>query len=287
MVEYAYDSWGKQLSCTGTLATDLGVLNPFRYRGYVYDEETRWYYLKSRYYDPETCRFISADVLLSTGQGVIGHNCFAYCNNNPVNACDSEGVFPFLAVTAIIGAVVGAVAGGIIAAANGGDTADIIAGAAIGAAAGGLLGLGAGAAASSVVSGSLLATSADIAANLSLIPPAVSSSGAVVVSSVSETTVIAVATATEVSIGYIGTASVITNPNIMYSKKSRQSGKERATDKPSWVNRNMVDNTQSAQENAARLLNDKYGVGGWKSGAKSEYNRIVKWLTRSAILSGD
>ena len=220
VVEYTYDSWGKPLSCTGTLATTLGVLNPFRYRGYVYDEETGFYYLKSRYYDPETCRFISADVLLSTGQGVIGHNCFAYCNNNPVNACDSEGVFPFLAVTAIIGAVVGAVAGGIIAAANGGDTADIIAGAAIGAAAGGLLGLGAGAAASSVVSGSLLATSADIAANLSLIPPAVSSSGAVVVSSVSETTVTAVAAAIEVSIGCIGTASVITNPNIMYSKRS-------------------------------------------------------------------
>ena len=40
VVEYAYDSWGKPLSCTGTLATTLGVLNPFRYRGYVYDEET-------------------------------------------------------------------------------------------------------------------------------------------------------------------------------------------------------------------------------------------------------
>ena len=69
VVEYFYDSWGKPLSCTGTLAATLGVLNPFRYRGYVYDEETQWYYLKSRYYDPEICRFISADELLSTGQG--------------------------------------------------------------------------------------------------------------------------------------------------------------------------------------------------------------------------
>ena len=91
VVEYSYDSWGKQLSCTGTLATTLGVLNPFRYRGYVYDEETGFYYLKSRYYDPETCRFISADVYLSTGQGVLGHNCFAYCLNNPANLVDDEG----------------------------------------------------------------------------------------------------------------------------------------------------------------------------------------------------
>ena len=94
MVEYFYDSWGKPLSCTGTLATTLGVLNPFRYRGYVYDEETQWYYLKSRYYDPETCRFVSADVLLSTGQGVLGHNCYAYCLNNPVALSDASGVAP-------------------------------------------------------------------------------------------------------------------------------------------------------------------------------------------------
>ena len=91
VVEYAYDSWGKLLSCTGTLATTLGALNPFRYRGYVYDEETQWYYLKSRYYDPETCRFISADVLLSTGQGVLGHNCYSYCLNDPVNMVDEWG----------------------------------------------------------------------------------------------------------------------------------------------------------------------------------------------------
>ena len=94
VVEYTYDSWGKQLSCTGTLATTLGALNPFRYRGYVYDEETQWYYLRSRYYDPETCRFISADVLLSTGQGVLGHNCYTYCNNNPINFFDNDGEIP-------------------------------------------------------------------------------------------------------------------------------------------------------------------------------------------------
>ena len=91
VVEYLYDSWGKAISVMGTLATTLGADQPFRYRGYVYDTETGWYYLRSRYYDPTTCRFISADVLLSTGQGVIGHNSFAYCLNTPNNGADSNG----------------------------------------------------------------------------------------------------------------------------------------------------------------------------------------------------
>ena len=67
--------------------------NPFRYRGYVYDEETGFYYLQSRYYNPEVGRFISSDVLLSTGQGVLGHNAYAYCLNNPVNMSDSCGSY--------------------------------------------------------------------------------------------------------------------------------------------------------------------------------------------------
>ncbi len=99
VVEYTYDSWGKLLSVTGSLSSTLGADQPFRYRGYVYDEETQLYYLQSRYYDPAICRFISADVYLSTGQGVIGHNAFAYCLNNPICRSDSAGnyseVFPW------------------------------------------------------------------------------------------------------------------------------------------------------------------------------------------------
>lgn len=91
VVEYTYDSWGKQLTCTGSLASTLGALNPLRYRGYVYDEETSWYYLQSRYYDPGIGRFISADVYLSTGQGVLGCNAYCYCGNNPVNNLDASG----------------------------------------------------------------------------------------------------------------------------------------------------------------------------------------------------
>ena len=92
VVEYTYDSWGKLIATTGSLANTVGANQPFRYRGYVYDEETGWYYLQTRYYDPTTCRFISADVLLSTGQGVIGHNSFAYCLNSPIMRIDPWGM---------------------------------------------------------------------------------------------------------------------------------------------------------------------------------------------------
>ena len=95
VVEYTYDSWGKLLSTSGSLAETFGAEQPFRYRGYVYDEETGWYYLQSRYYNPKVGRFISADVYLSTGQGVLGHNTYAYCLNNPVNCLDSAGILKF------------------------------------------------------------------------------------------------------------------------------------------------------------------------------------------------
>ena len=91
VVSYTYDAWGNLLSCTGTMAETLGTLNPLRYRGYVYDTETGLYYLQSRYYNPQWGRFINADGYVSTGQGLLGNNMFAYCNNNPVLFCDPSG----------------------------------------------------------------------------------------------------------------------------------------------------------------------------------------------------
>ena len=91
VVQYSYDAWGKILSVTGSMANTLGAQNPFRYRGYVYDNETGVYYLQSRYYDPEMGRFINADVFASTGQGLLGNNMFAYCGNNPIVRIDTSG----------------------------------------------------------------------------------------------------------------------------------------------------------------------------------------------------
>ncbi len=73
------------------MAATLGTLNPLTYRGYVYDHETGLYYLQSRYYNPTIRQFISPDAFVSTGQGYLGYNMFAYCNNNPVVFKDSSG----------------------------------------------------------------------------------------------------------------------------------------------------------------------------------------------------
>ena len=93
VVSYIYDAWGKVYSVTGSMADTLGTINPIRYRSYYYDNETGFYYLNSRYYDPEVKRFINADSNLYPQTGLLGVNLFAYCRNNPVNLYDENGEF--------------------------------------------------------------------------------------------------------------------------------------------------------------------------------------------------
>ena len=87
VAEYSYDAWGNLLDWSGPLAER----NPIRYRGYYYDTETGFYYLQSRYYDPQTGRFINADGLITTSQGLMSYNMFAYCLDNSVNYSDNAG----------------------------------------------------------------------------------------------------------------------------------------------------------------------------------------------------
>lgn len=171
---YTYDTWGRLVSIKNGSGTDItynttsiGYINPIRYRGYYYDNETGFYYLQSRYYDPMIGRFINADSQLNVGEGPLGCNLFAYCGNDPVNFIDTSGSIPFMVITAAIGIVVGAIAGGIIAAISGGD---VCAGIILGSLAGGLIGLGAGALAGAMLAGSVVAsTSAVVAGGSGLI----------------------------------------------------------------------------------------------------------------------
>ena len=84
---------------SGTLAETLGTVQPFRYRGYVFDEETGLYYLRSRYYNAERCRFVNADSVLLNG--LLGSNQQAYCCNNPVMHSDNSGYGKELSITTI------------------------------------------------------------------------------------------------------------------------------------------------------------------------------------------
>ena len=96
VVKYIYDPWGKILSTTGSLASTVGTVQPFRYRGYVYDVETELYYLRSRYYNSIWNRFINGDLS-------IAGNLFCYCGNSIVAFADSEGEMPVLLLNALSG----------------------------------------------------------------------------------------------------------------------------------------------------------------------------------------
>ena len=108
VVRYTYDSWGKVLTITdaqGNPITDesnIGHINPYRYRGYRYDSETGLYYLQSRYYNPEWGRFINFDNYGGQVGDLLSHNGYAYCMNNPANMKDDSGNFSLLATLGTI-----------------------------------------------------------------------------------------------------------------------------------------------------------------------------------------
>ena len=99
LVKYEYDPWGKCTIVSDTSENNLGTLNPFRYRGYYYDEETGFYYLQSRYYDCNTCKFINADdpsILLAAPFNVQCVHIYDYCENNPIMFVDYSGKKAFV-----------------------------------------------------------------------------------------------------------------------------------------------------------------------------------------------
>ncbi|MDO4816038.1 MAG: RHS repeat-associated core domain-containing protein [Bacillota bacterium] len=74
---------------------------------YYQHQETGFYYLQSRYYDPEICRFINADIFVTTDMSrLLSANMFSYCENNPVMGYDPNGEWIHIAVGAFIGAAI-------------------------------------------------------------------------------------------------------------------------------------------------------------------------------------
>ncbi len=134
VVNYVYDAWGNHAVVDEngndiTAIDHIGVLNPFRYRGYYYDVETGLYYLQTRYYDPELCRFISQDsVDYADPEKINGLNLYAYCANNPVMNVDPTGEFfwAFLIGMFISGLISGTVRA-VKQAINGGSARDCLA----------------------------------------------------------------------------------------------------------------------------------------------------------------
>ena len=84
---YQYDAYGNLLKETGN------VENPYRYAGYRYDKETGLYYLQSRYYNPETGRFLTRDTFEGFEKEPLSLNKYAYTENNPVMKIDPNGYY--------------------------------------------------------------------------------------------------------------------------------------------------------------------------------------------------
>lgn len=122
VVEYFYDAWGNHVVRDDSGEVKIGEKNPFRYRGYYYDVETGFYYLQSRYYDPEVGRFITIDNIdYADPETINGLNLYAYCNNNPVMFVDPTGhLFLFCLIAFMItGALLGGLKKGVEAYNNG------------------------------------------------------------------------------------------------------------------------------------------------------------------------
>ncbi len=119
VAEYTYNAWGEH-TVTNHTSANIGNINPFRYRGYFYDNETGYYYLNTRYYNPQIKRFISADNInyLGANGDLNAYNLYAYCSNNPVMYVDPNGniaISTAILIGAIVGVGVGGLIGGIVA----------------------------------------------------------------------------------------------------------------------------------------------------------------------------
>lgn len=120
VARYTYDAWGKVIAVTdedgfdvSDNAAHVANANPFRYRGYYYDEETHLYYISTRYYDSLTGKFLNSDTTryLTICKNAPDCNLFAYCGNDPINNTDIEGeLLPLVAqyiVRGLVGAAIG------------------------------------------------------------------------------------------------------------------------------------------------------------------------------------
>ena len=94
VAKYSYDAWGVCTVVEDSSGCDIATVNPFRYRGYYFDEETSLYNLQSRYYNPMVGRLVNADeadVLILAVDDVLFNNSYLYCYNEPIMNKDING----------------------------------------------------------------------------------------------------------------------------------------------------------------------------------------------------
>ena len=106
---YTYNAWGLTVKTQETASPTTGFINPYTYRGYYYDSDLGLYYLQSRYYDPNICRFINADdesLIIANPTALTDKNLFSYCDNNPVMRVDHSGEFWHILIGGFFGGLI-------------------------------------------------------------------------------------------------------------------------------------------------------------------------------------
>lgn len=86
---YSYDIWG------GPVETKETVPNVMRYAGEYWDDTTGLQYLRARWYDPGTARFMGEDTYEGTLTNPLSQNLYTYVHNNPLRYIDPSGHFAF------------------------------------------------------------------------------------------------------------------------------------------------------------------------------------------------
>lgn len=76
----------------GNTITSSGILPEFQFNQQHFDDHSGMYYLRARYYDPETGRFISRDPVKGSVNMPQTQNPYAYSLNNPINFSDPSGL---------------------------------------------------------------------------------------------------------------------------------------------------------------------------------------------------
>ena len=239
---YTYDAFGVEKNI------DDSDTNAFRYCEEYYDSESGTIYLRARYYDPSTGRFVSRDSYAGKNEDPLSLNRYTYCHNNPTNNVDPNGKF---AVALIVGT----------------------------AAAAAVVACGAYQLSKPETQKALSECGNQIRNTLSGWKKSYNQKKAnLILSSVIYSLKVMSYT------GIINSKAeekLVNNDSILQAKKSKSSGKERATDIPSWARGKRPLPGESGNDFARRVCDEKYGPGNYEKGPGTDYNKLRKYGDRA------
>ena len=96
---YVYDAFGNIIDMIGA------TTNNYLYTNQQYDPNVGFYYLRSRYYNPQAGRFITHDPLLGNVFDPISLHRYSYADADPVNNSDPSGMWTLTNLQVALGVI--------------------------------------------------------------------------------------------------------------------------------------------------------------------------------------